>query len=121
MAVGIDSADATPEFQRGTNEEIKCAIKGKLKCIMVGGVRVLTKQSTMILRKQNDMPSDRLILAMDYIEAGGIIALTHDDGSIVFFDVKTMKHAAHVGDSSNTVISIVQAGYTFPPSSPGMV
>jgi mediator of RNA polymerase II transcription subunit 16 len=72
----------------------------------------------MELRRLDDIYSDRYIISIDHIEFGNVLAVTYDDSSISFFEPKTMVKFNGV-DDTNTVTSMVQAGFQFPLDASG--
>ncbi|KAG2022076.1 hypothetical protein GB937_004170 [Aspergillus fischeri] len=66
------------------------------------------------LRRLDDVYSDKYAISIDQIEYGNVLAITYDDGSVVFYDPKTMAVFNGV-DDANTVTSLAQAGFHHPP------
>lgn len=60
---------------------------------------------------------DKYVASVDYIEAGNVIAVMHDDSSISFFDAQSLN--APNTQEEEDVTSMVQAGFTFPIDTPG--
>lgn len=73
----------------------------------------------MELRRLEDIHCDKYIVSVELVEHGTALAITHDDGSIICYDTKTMAPLSGVGDS-NTVSCFSQAGYQYPIESSGM-
>ena len=73
----------------------------------------------MELRRLENIPCDKYIISVDLVDHGTALAITHDDGSITFYDTRTM--AAFNGlDDANTVTGLAQAGFQYPIDTPGM-
>lgn len=72
----------------------------------------------MELRRLDDVYSDKYAISIDQIEYGNVLAITYDDGSVVFYDPKTMAVFNGV-DDANTVTSLAQAGFHHPPEPSG--
>lgn len=74
----------------------------------------------MELRRLEDIYCDKYIVSVDLVEHGNVIAVSHDDSSITFYDTKTM--AIFNGlDDANTVTSLAQAGFQFPMQTSGIM
>lgn len=72
----------------------------------------------MELRRLEDIYCDKYVVSVDQTEYGNVLAVAYDDSSVVFYDPKTM--AAFNGvDDTNTVTSLAQAGFHFPPDTTG--
>lgn len=67
-----------------------------------------------------DIHFDKHVVSIDQIEFGCVLAITHDDSSVSFFDPKSMSQFAEGGDN-NTVTSLAQAGFRFPSDTPGLL
>jgi mediator of RNA polymerase II transcription subunit 16 len=70
------------------------------------------------LRRLDDVYSDKYAISIDQIEYGNVLTITYDDGSVVFYDPKTMAVFNGV-DDANTVTSLAQAGFHHPPEPSG--
>lgn len=66
-----------------------------------------------------DIHFDKHVVSIDQIEFGCVLAITHDDSSVSFFDPKSMSQFSEGGDI-NTVTSMGQAGFRFPSDTPGL-
>lgn len=66
-----------------------------------------------------DIHFDKHVVSIDQIEFGCVLAITHDDSSVSFFDPKSMSQFTEGGDI-NTVTSMAQAGFRFPSDTPGL-
>lgn len=72
----------------------------------------------MELHRLEDISTDKYIVSVDVIEHGTVLAVTHDDSSITFYDTRTM--AVFNGlDDANTVTCLAQAGFQYPIETPG--
>lgn len=49
-----------------------------------------------------------------------MLAVTYDDSTISFYDPKTMAIFNGI-DDANTVTSLAQAGFSYPPDTPGLI
>ncbi|BCS25797.1 mediator of RNA polymerase II transcription subunit 16 [Aspergillus puulaauensis] len=72
-----------------------------------------------ILRRLDDITSDRHVISVDQTEYGNVLAVSYDDGSISFYDPKTMA-AFDILDDANTVTSLAQAGFNYPLDAPAV-
>ncbi|KMU72986.1 hypothetical protein CISG_09659 [Coccidioides immitis RMSCC 3703] len=61
------------------------------------------------LTRWDDIHFDKRVLSIDYFEAGSVVSLTFDDGSISFYDAKTM-NAISDNEDLATISSMPQAG-----------
>jgi mediator of RNA polymerase II transcription subunit 16, fungi type len=59
------------------------------------------------------------VVSIDHVEFGNVLAISHDDSSVSFFDPKTMSTFSESHDV-NTVTSMAQAGFRFPLDAPGL-
>ncbi|PKY07581.1 mediator of RNA polymerase II transcription subunit 16 [Aspergillus campestris IBT 28561] len=66
-----------------------------------------------ILRRLEDIQTDRYPISVDPTEYGNVVTVTFDDGSVAFYDPKTMSPFSGV-DDANTVTSLAQAGFHYP-------
>lgn len=64
------------------------------------------------LRKLGDVYFDKHVIAIDYMEAASALAIAFSDGSISFYDSKTMTPLDGFHDI-DTVTSMAQAGFNF--------
>ncbi|RAL11440.1 mediator of RNA polymerase II transcription subunit 16 [Aspergillus homomorphus CBS 101889] len=86
---------------------------------------VTTKRNSMqikpkaVLRRLEDIFCDRYVLSIDHVEYANVLAVTHDDSSISFYDPKTMAAFNGVDDAS-TVTSLAQAGFHYSPDTPAL-
>ena len=78
----------------------------------------MSSQPKPELQRQDDVNFDRFIISADYMEAASLLAITFDDGTISFFDARSMA-PRNAPDDLNTITSMPQAGFTFPPDTPG--
>lgn len=81
-------------------------------------VLTFRRQPKADLRKREDLPFERFIVSIDYMDAGCVMAVTFDDSNIAFFDARSMK-PLDVLDDINTVTSMAQAGFAFPTDASG--
>ncbi|KJF61295.1 RNA polymerase II Mediator complex subunit Sin4, variant 1 [Coccidioides immitis RS] len=65
------------------------------------------------LTRWDDIHFDKRVLSIDYFEAGSVVSLTFDDGSISFYDAKTM-NAISDNEDLATISSMPQAGFNLP-------
>ncbi|KKK26961.1 mediator of RNA polymerase II transcription subunit 16 [Aspergillus rambellii] len=72
-----------------------------------------------VLRRLDDIISDRHVVSIDQMEYGNVLAICYDDGSVAFYDPKTMTVFNGV-DDANTVTSLAQAGFHYPLESSGL-
>lgn len=63
-----------------------------------------------------DIHFDRHIVSIDYTEYGNTLTVVLDDGSIVHYDPRNMTPLEGLADP-NTVTSLAQAGFHYPPES----
>ncbi|GAM41433.1 hypothetical protein TCE0_042r14550 [Talaromyces pinophilus] len=77
---------------------------------------VMTK---LEIRRMEDIHFDKHVVSIDQIEFGCVLAVTHDDSSVSFFDPKSMSQFNEGGDI-NTVTSMGQAGFRFPSDTPAL-
>ncbi|CAL5871048.1 uncharacterized protein PFLUO_LOCUS5292 [Penicillium psychrofluorescens] len=76
-------------------------------------------KTKMELHRLEDISTDKYIVSVDVIEHGTVLAVTHDDSSITFYDTRTM--AVFNGlDDANTVTCLAQAGFQYPIETPGL-
>jgi len=61
---------------------------------------------------------DRHIISIEYNEFGNVLVVVYDDGSITFYDARTMTLYKGMGDT-NTVTSMAQAGFQYPLDTAG--
>lgn len=72
----------------------------------------------MELRRLEDIHLQKYVVSVDQTEYGNVLAITHDDSSITFYDPKTM--AVFNGmDDNNTVTCLAQAGFNSSPEISG--
>ncbi|KAI9041628.1 mediator of RNA polymerase II transcription subunit 16 [Aspergillus affinis] len=71
------------------------------------------------LRRLEDIPCDKYVISIDQTEFGNVLAITYDDSTITFYDPKTMA-ILNGNDDANTVTSLAQAGFNYPPDTPGL-
>ncbi|KAK2742596.1 mediator complex subunit [Myotisia sp. PD_48] len=69
------------------------------------------------LRRREDLYLDKYVVSVDCVEAGMVIAITLDDGSVSFYNAKNFDSLRGLEDME-TVISMAQAGFNFPVTSP---
>lgn len=60
------------------------------------------------------------MISIDQTEFGNVLAITYDDSTITFYDPKTMVVLNGI-DDANTVTSLAQAGFHYPPDTPGLL
>ncbi|KAA8652069.1 mediator of RNA polymerase II transcription subunit 16 [Aspergillus tanneri] len=72
-----------------------------------------------VLCRLDDIQCDRYIISIDQTEFGNVLAVVYDDSSIAFYDPKTMTIINGL-DDTNTITSLVQGGFRYPPDSPGL-
>lgn len=65
-----------------------------------------------------DIYTDRHVISIEYNEFGNVLVVVYDDGSIIFYDARTMTPYKGTGDT-NTVTSMAQAGFQYPMDAPG--
>ncbi|OJJ49688.1 hypothetical protein ASPZODRAFT_89066 [Penicilliopsis zonata CBS 506.65] len=70
------------------------------------------------LRRLEDVYSDKHVISVEVTEYGNVLAFTHDDGSVSFYDPKNMTTFNGV-DDTNTVTSLAQVGFLYPIGIPG--
>jgi mediator of RNA polymerase II transcription subunit 16 len=72
----------------------------------------------MELHRLEDISTDKYIVSVDVIEHGTVLAVTHENSSVSFYDTRTM--AVFNGlDDANTVTCLAQAGFQYPIETPG--
>jgi mediator of RNA polymerase II transcription subunit 16 len=73
------------------------------------------------MRRLEDIHLHKYIISVDLMEhvTAPALALTHDDGSITFYETKTMTMFNGL-DDANTVNCLAQAGFQYPMDTPGM-
>ncbi|KAI2790102.1 Mediator of RNA polymerase II transcription subunit 16 [Penicillium oxalicum] len=73
------------------------------------------------MRRLEDIHLNKYIVSVDLMEhvTAPALALTHDDGSIAFYETKTMTLFNGLDDAS-TVNCFAQAGFQFPIDAPGL-
>ncbi|OJD23025.1 hypothetical protein ACJ73_05625 [Blastomyces percursus] len=76
-------------------------------------------KSKIIFRRLDDIYFDRYVVSIDYTEAGSVLAITHDDSSISFFEARSMRPITE-NEDGNTVTSMPNAGFTFPIDASGL-
>ncbi|KAF3483237.1 uncharacterized protein GIQ15_02561 [Arthroderma uncinatum] len=67
------------------------------------------------LRRQADLYFERHIVSVDYMEAGNVLVITLEDSSINFYDAKNFTPLSGL-DDVETVTSLPQSGFAFPPA-----
>ncbi|KAE8549529.1 hypothetical protein EYB25_008051 [Talaromyces marneffei] len=77
------------------------------------------QRTKLEIRRMEDIHFDKHVVSIDQIEFGCVLAITHDDSSVSFFDPKSMSQFTEGGDI-NAVTSIAQAGFRFPSDTPGL-
>ncbi|KAL2380818.1 hypothetical protein RJZ90_004344 [Blastomyces dermatitidis] len=70
-------------------------------------------KSKIIFRRLDDIYFERYVVSIDYTEASSVLAITHDDSSISFFEARSMRPITE-NEDGNTVTSMPNAGFTFP-------
>lgn len=77
-------------------------------------------QPKIEMRRLEDIHLNKYIVSVDLMEhvTAPALALTHDDGSIAFYETKTMTLFNGLDDAS-TVNCFAQAGFQFPIDAPG--
>ena len=73
----------------------------------------------MELRRLDDIHCDKYIVSVDLVEHGTALAITHDDSSITFYDIRTMAVFNGMDDTS-TVTCLAQTGFQYPMDTPGL-
>ncbi|PGH02542.1 hypothetical protein GX51_04568 [Blastomyces parvus] len=76
-------------------------------------------KSKIIFRRLEDIYFDRFVVSVDYTEAGSVLAITHDDSSISFFEARSMRPIDE-NEDGNIVTSMPNAGFTFPIDASGL-
>lgn len=72
----------------------------------------------MELRRLEDIHLQKYVVSVDQTEYGNVLATTHDDSSITFYDPKTMAVFNGMDDNS-TVTCLAQAGFNSSPEISG--
>ena len=72
----------------------------------------------MELRRLEDIHLQKYVVSIDQTEYGNVLAFTHDDSSITFYDPKTMA-VFNGSDDNATVTCLAQAGFNSPPEISG--
>ncbi|PGH30262.1 hypothetical protein GX50_06980 [[Emmonsia] crescens] len=75
-------------------------------------------KSKIAFRRLDDIYFDRFVISIDYTEAGSVLAITHDDSSISFFEARSMR-PINENEDVNIVTSMPNAGFTFPIDASG--
>ncbi|KAJ5246826.1 Mediator complex subunit Med16 [Penicillium chermesinum] len=76
-------------------------------------------KSKIGLRRLDDIYCDKYIISVDAVEHGNALAITFEDSSITFYDIRTMAIFNGLDDPS-TVTCLAQAGFHYPMDSPGL-
>lgn len=76
-------------------------------------------KSKVELHRLDDIYCDKYIISVDAVEHGNALAVTFEDGSITFYDIRTMAVFNGLDDTS-TVTCLAQAGFHYPMDSPGI-
>ncbi|EEQ90336.2 RNA polymerase II Mediator complex subunit Sin4 [Blastomyces dermatitidis ER-3] len=76
-------------------------------------------KSKIIFRRLDDIYFERYVVSIDYTEASSVLAITHDDSSISFFEARSMRPITE-NEDGNTVTSMPNAGFTFPIDASGL-
>ncbi|KAL4893963.1 mediator complex, subunit Med16 [Aspergillus ambiguus] len=69
-----------------------------------------------LLRRLDDIHCDKYVTSIEQAEYGNVLAVVHDDGTISFYDAKTMALCNGVSDA-DTVTCLAQAGFHYPSDS----
>lgn len=73
----------------------------------------------MELRRLEDVYCHKYIVSVDLVEHGTVLAVSHDDSSITYYDTRTMSVLDGL-DNSTTVTCLAQAGFHYPLETSGM-
>lgn len=68
------------------------------------------------LRRLDDMYCDKYVVMIEQTEHGNVLAIVYDDSSVAFYDPKTTA-VLNGADDTNTLTSLAQAGFHYPPDS----
>ncbi|KAE8150072.1 mediator complex, subunit Med16 [Aspergillus avenaceus] len=100
----LESAPQTlhPKFDEVTSKKSNVQVKPKI-----------------MLRRLEDIYCDRYVLSIEQSEHGNVLAVTYDDSTVTFYDPKTMAVLNGI-DDANTVTSLAQAGFHYPPDTAGL-
>ncbi|QQK46771.1 Mediator complex, subunit Med16 [Penicillium digitatum] len=73
----------------------------------------------MELRRLEDVYCHKYIVSVDLVEHGTVLAVSHDDSSITYYDTRTMSVLDGL-DNSTTVTCLAQAGFHYPLETSGL-
>ncbi|KAF5859321.1 mediator complex subunit [Aspergillus alliaceus] len=71
-----------------------------------------------MLRRLDDIYCDKYVVMIEQTEHGNVLAIAYDDSSVSFYDPKTTA-VLNGADDTNTLTSLAQAGFHYPPDSAG--